>query len=322
MQRAVRGGRFIVAIVALLFVVGVAWWWLRQSERAQSVSWRPPPAPQSEADPAGVVTIDVVHDGRPIEGVGVLLQRQSAAEPFFTEQTDGAGRVRFSSVLPGKYRVVTLHPAYPSVQRVLQVASGPQALTLALPAQVPAGAEASAQPRLVDAGRGGSPGISGQVVDENGEPVPRAQVGASGIGAPRFVSSDDEGRFEITGLVGPKVNVFATAPDYAQLQQRGIAVGVEGLRLVMSKAAELSGALAYDSVPEELHVKLCRFEPEQHQEVCPKHEYQKPPRRRFLLKRAPVGKFDLVFSSSNRELERLPVELRPGDRIEIPLQRL
>lgn len=318
MRRMARGGRFIGALVLVLAVVVGAWWWLRRPEPAIPAATKASAPPESKADPAARVVVKVVHAGRPIEGVGVLLQQKSRQGPFFTERTDRAGQARFFDVPPGDYAVVTMHLEYPSVRRELVVAAGSLAVTLALPNAVPAARSAS---RLDDAGVG-LRHISGQVVNDTGEPIPRAQVGASGEGVPRFVSSDDEGRFELSGLAGTRVNVFATAPDYAQFQQRGVAVGSEGLRLVMSKAAEVSGSLTYARMPDELHVRLCRYEPDQHKEVCVKHEYQNPPTAHFMLKRAPVGRFDLVFSSSDRELKRLVVELRPGEHVEVPLQNL
>jgi protocatechuate 3,4-dioxygenase beta subunit len=53
--------------------------------------------------------------------------------------------------------------------------------------------------------------LSGRVVDARGAPVVGAHVGAADEGS-AFVSSDEQGRFELAGLADAPTNMFATAP--------------------------------------------------------------------------------------------------------------
>jgi hypothetical protein len=160
--------------------------------------------------------------------------------------------------------------------------------------------------------------VSGRVLSPEGTPVAGAQVGASASEAPpRFTSTDGHGRFELAGLSADKVNVFVTAAGFAAEHLWGVTVGSAGLTIVLQPPARVVGKLAYGVRPKDLYVRLCHRDREPSREVCIKSQYYAPPGDSFELDRLPRGDWELVFASSERELVRLPVTIRPGDELEL-----
>jgi len=160
--------------------------------------------------------------------------------------------------------------------------------------------------------------VSGRVLDPDGKPVASAQVGASaGSAAPRFTGSASDGSFVLHGLKGSTVNVFVTAPGFATEHVRGVTVGSDEVVIVLQAPARLRGRIAYDERPSVLYVRLCHFDRDFDREVCLKSRYYSPPEDTFELERLPLGNYDLVFSSNDRELARQPVTLRSGEVLDV-----
>lgn len=266
------------------------------------------------------VSVQVLADGRPLPDTAVLLQHVNEAHSFFTERTGEDGTATFASVAPGTYRVTAMHLSHGPRARTVAVTRPRHSVTVILPPL--AEAEAATHPTPAEEKPNAAGSISGRVIDAAGEPVPGVQVGASGKGLPRFVSSDDQGRFELSGLEGSQANLFATAPEHAAAHRQGVAVGSRNVELVMLPAARVEGELEFSAVPDQLFIKLCRYQPLYDKEVCEKNRYYKPAASRYVLERAPLGNFNLVFSDGRQELKRVPIEIAPGQQLEVPKQRL
>jgi hypothetical protein len=316
--------RLLVALLLLLAALG-AGLWLALSDKPQA-------APQTSDDASNAttaraeplsssVTVRVLADGKPLADVGVLLQHVAHTELFFTERSDQRGEAHFPLIPKGAYALTTMRLGYQAPSRNIGVTSEKHLWTVVLKPAADQDAEDAANDSAEQEPQAGG-SIKGTVVNTNGVPIENAQVGASGSGAPRFTTTDAQGRFALVDLTGTRVNLFMTHASYAASHLHDVAVGSSQIRLVASQAAEITGTLEFETAPEQLFVRLCRFETAFDKEVCVKSEYSKPPQARYHLKRVPVGEFSLVFWDGKRQLLRVPLKVEPGQHIEVPVQRL
>ena len=147
----------------------------------------------------------VVRDtkGLPVQGAQVLYEsvgdRFMRADPRFDAQTtDASGAFTFAALPKGTFRFTAQHSVYApgeSEPVTLEATSAANAVTITLE-------------------EGAS--LVGRVVDENGNPAALAAVrvatagrGRRGGGRPTQVYSQEDGRFEVTGLARKAVSVVA-----------------------------------------------------------------------------------------------------------------
>jgi hypothetical protein len=159
-------------------------------------------------------------------------------------------------------------------------------------------------------------------VDARGEPVPKAQVGASSNARPVFVEADEKGHFELSKLGAEHVNLFASAPGFASTQMPRVSAGSTDLVIVLKEPGSLSGELVFASTPEQLFVRLCHQAPVHEKELCIKSKYSSPASETYELERLPPGAFDLVFSDGKHELGRVPIKIDSGAQLVVPTQHL
>jgi uncharacterized GH25 family protein len=145
---------------------------------------------------AGGTVIDP--SGRPVEDARVIADSASTWLDLADPRLDGAltdakGRFEFSALSRATWRFRVSHPRYAPATSEL-VALG--------------------EPRddiVIRVSLGGE--LRGRVVDDRGAPVPAADVRISGssfqAGAPRYLRTDDQGRFALGGL--PRSQVFVVA---------------------------------------------------------------------------------------------------------------
>lgn len=193
-------------VVRLALGLGVA---LIASTQTVSVVTSQAPAPASSApeapkatDPKQLSKLEgrVVHalTGEPLRKVNLTLRRMAREAVSLVASSDQDGRFVFENVEPGTYQLTAeragfLRQAYGA--RSLPYSGTPITLTAG---QTVRDLEFKLLPQGV---------ISGRVVDDEGEPVPRAQVMAMRVGGGRTrslvgggSSTNDVGEFRIAGL--------------------------------------------------------------------------------------------------------------------------
>ncbi len=141
--------------------------------------------------------------GAPVQGAQVLYEsvgdRFMRADPRFDAQTtDASGGFTFAALPKGTFRFTAQHSIYAPGE------SEPVTLT----------AESAADGVTITLEEGAS--LVGRVLDENGNPAALAAVrvatagrGRRGGGRPTQVYSQEDGRFEVTGLARKSVSVVA-----------------------------------------------------------------------------------------------------------------
>jgi carboxypeptidase family protein len=106
------------------------------------------------------------------------------------------------------------------------------------------------QPRPTNASNTGS--ITGKVVNESGQPLPNASVWANAIGAQaagqQIVTSDQEGKFKLTGLQRVPYRISASMPAYLSAprgreEQGKYEIG-ESVTLVLVKGGVITGKVS------------------------------------------------------------------------------
>jgi Carboxypeptidase regulatory-like domain len=106
------------------------------------------------------------------------------------------------------------------------------------------------QPRPTNASNTGS--ITGKVVNESGQPLPNASVWANAIGAQaagqQIVTSDQEGKFKLTGLQRVPYHISASMPAYLSAprgreEQGKYEIG-ESVTLVLVKGGVITGKVS------------------------------------------------------------------------------
>ncbi len=167
--------------------------------------------------------------GMPIGGAEVSVR--SASGPYevcvtpgrergLTVKTDAAGFYRFDNVPAGVHNVAAVAPGYARVTNA-SVSINPQAenrLAFELP-------------------RGLS--VAGAVADPAGKGVARARVTAIAISSKAPITADtftdDNGKFEILGLVAGPYQVTAAADGFIDATEKPVAAGVQDLALVLER---------------------------------------------------------------------------------------
>ncbi len=231
-------------------------------------------------------------NGQGVAGVELRVLREATGQVLLTSKVGSGGRFELHGLPLAALRFQVNELPYRPESSTLQVepASEPQRLTLDL-----------------ELGQR----ITGRVVDPAGQPVASASVGSSDDKA-GLVSSDVNGRFELTGLGSRPVNVFATAPGFAPLQRDQVAPGTRELTLTLQAPASLSGALTLSSVSQDLELALCRYDATHATELCVARAIYRAEDSRYSFSRIAPGDYQLVARVNGHELSRQPVRLAAG----------
>lgn len=159
--------------------------------------------------------------------------------------------------------------------------------------------------------------VAGRVVDSRSAPVPGAQVG-SNEATSGFVVTDERGAFELGGLSGAPVNVFATAPGFPAAHRQNVQAGTRGIELVLQPPATVHGAFALPPEATRVDVALCHLDEGFERELCVARRIFRAPAATYVLDRLPAGVYELVFEVEGRPVQRFPVELASGRELEGP----
>lgn len=212
---------------------------------------------QTDAPPTGIIGGRVSgSDGQGIPGVAVRLFDAVRAMPLSAYTTDVDGQFLFLDLPAGRYRIAAAKPGYGPVDGGNLAVSGLAQLGVARPARL---ADAGAHEQ-VDFTLARLATISGQVLDELGEPVERARVELLTLGfesgrrrlvtanvAPRL--TDDHGRYRFYGIRPGQFVVCATVgqalsanlPGYSLTYFPGSAVASEAQIVPVDWAQNLTG---------------------------------------------------------------------------------
>jgi protocatechuate 3,4-dioxygenase beta subunit len=176
--------------------------------------------------------------GEPVEGAGVSLAMEETAglvAPGTVSDADGA--YRLEGLPDGPQQVRVLHPDYLPVNRQVQLDGD------------------TAQSFTLKAGAA----LSGQVVDEKGDPVSGATVTVQAETDPVSVPqrwSNAEGRFRVPGLAPARYSVLVELDGYAPAELSGVEIGRDrpDLLVRLTRGATLFGQI--HGVPTEERSRL------------------------------------------------------------------
>lgn len=145
--------------------------------------------------------------GEPVEGAGVSLAMEETAGLVAPGTvSDAEGAYRLEGLPDGPRQVRVLHPDYLPVNRQVEL-DGETAQSFTLKAGA---------------------ALSGQVVDEKGEPVSGATVTVQAETDPISIPqrwSDAEGRFRVPGLAPARYSVLVELEGYAPAELSGVEIG-------------------------------------------------------------------------------------------------
>lgn len=239
--------------------------------------------------------------GRPLAGATVRVVAPGERERGRCE-TDADGRCDVGELEPGSFAVHAFtgrhRPARSELR--LELRGAPTEHTLRL-----------------EAGRA----LSGRVVDEAGATLAGARVGSSDE-AGAFATTDEEGRFELSGLGDAPVNVFATAEGYAPRHLRALRPGSANVEIRLQRPASIEASVTLASEAKSLMVSVCEYDAHFSKEVCVARRLYEPPEREILLEGLPSGTWEVVLEASGHHPERIRTQLSPERRSSLGEVRL
>lgn len=184
----------------------------------------------------GRVLVDAT--GEPLEGVRLKLATVMSVLPGADQsgtmeaRTDDYGVYEFNNVPVGRYNLSLTHKGYGAVTRNNLPFSGDPTQ------QEPTIQMFRLQPGLT---------LRGQVVTEDGMPIPGARVAASSFGTAQTSSGSaittKTGTFEIADLNAAQFMVTANAINYAETRLTQVSVGSNPLEIVLTRQGGVSGTV-------------------------------------------------------------------------------
>ena len=112
--------------------------------------------------------------------------------------------------------------------------------------------------------------LRGQVIDENGQPVPRVEVNRrSDAELSQTIYTDAAGRFEMRALRAPQVHLSLSKPGFFRIDDRQVdlAPGVDEVTLTLNHETELQEQVEVQSAPVQIDPDTTS-----HQESLVQHE--------------------------------------------------
>jgi hypothetical protein len=176
--------------------------------------------------------------------------------------------------------------------------------------------------------------IAGVVRDQNGAAVVGAEVGSSDWALGR-AKTDAQGRFQLSGVQGDVVALYALAAGFAPARLERVPAGRQDLVLVVAPPARIAGPLRLPASASRLLVSLCRRDRstagEKEGELCVARRVYTPPAERYELERLAAGDYTIVAEltgdrpattsepSPALPTLRIPVVIPAGTSVEGPL---
>jgi hypothetical protein len=178
--------------------------------------------------------------------------------------------------------------------------------------------------------------VAGVVRDQNGAAVVGAEVGSSDWAVGR-AKTDAQGRFQLSGVQGDAVALYALAAGFAPARLEGVPVGSQDVVLVVSPPARIAGTLRLPPGASRVLVSLCRGDAAtaaagaRGGELCVARRVYSRPAERYELERLAAGDYTIVAEltgqtpATAREQSpafptvRLPVVIPAGASVEGPL---
>jgi hypothetical protein len=143
--------------------------------------------------------------------------------------------------------------------------------------------------------------IAGVVRDQSGTAVVGAEVGSSAWALGR-AKTDAEGRFQLSGVQGDAVALYALAAGFAPARVERVPAGSRDVVLVMSPPARIAGALRLPASAGRALISLCRnaASGEREGELCVARRMYSPPAQRYELERLAAGDYTIVAELSGQ----------------------
>lgn len=236
--------------------------------------------------------------GRGISGAQLRVYAEEGTSELTSTTTDAAGAFEAGGLSPGAFRVVVRSAEHrtASVTTALHRRGERRKLLVAL------------EPGRV---------LRGRVVNFERAPVAGARVGVSD-GLAGLATTDADGVFELRGLGGEPVNVYAVAPGYAPARLSGSVPGTTDLELVLEPPAHVEGPLVAPADGERVLVSLCRPAPSSGEAPCVARRLFPKDADHYVLDRLASGDYELVAEVEGHTELRVPVRIRPGERVAGP----
>jgi hypothetical protein len=171
--------------------------------------------------------------------------------------------------------------------------------------------------------------IVGVVRDQNGAAVVGAEVGSSDWALGR-AKTDAQGRFQLSGIQGDAVALYALAAGFAPARVERVPAGSQDVVLLVSPPARIAGPLRLPAGASRVLVSLCRGDArtpgEREGELCVARRVYSRPAERYELERLAAGDYTVVAELTGQTEPlpafptlRLPVAIPAGTSVEGPL---
>jgi hypothetical protein len=253
------------------------------------------------------LVVRVLADGRALADATVTLS-SGGVEGLRREASALDGRVSFSGLSPGGYRLVVEHSNFVTQRRELVLEGTLHTLEVALAGTVLPSASSSARP---------SRSVRGRVISPTGDPIAGASVGSGAPGS-NFATTDRDGAFVLNDVGDSPLQVFATAPGYAAKHRRGVAPGSQDLTIELELPTTVRGALAWPQGAERVDVSVCHYDEFFRREICIARRTYRPPSDSYEVPNLPSGDYELVVEADGFSPSRFPLRLSAGTVLDGP----
>jgi hypothetical protein len=140
-------------------------------------------------------------------------------------------------------------------------------------------------------------GVSGVVVNYDGEPVKGASVSASDRLSYKTTKTGEKGAFTLRGFSGDKVNLTVRATGYVFFIKRKIPVGTEDLNLVLGRGGAIEGQVVADEPLADFVVILYSIpEPSSRPRIV-KQRVSRDPQGNFKMSDIPQGSYTIKVNA-------------------------
>ena len=297
--------RVVLACVCVAFIAAAAGWWMWHSN-SPSPPPSPPSAPAASSTPPSSpphfcsVEGDVFNQhGDPLAGVRIGYQREE--NPSYYTNANPSGHFQITGVSPGAYRFQVFLPedetkGLPAEPASVTLTPGQDLAGLRLTVNVPNSAH-----------------VRGRVLDLNQKPIAGMELQCDQASPPQVVTGQD-GTFlfsfsESEGDVTLRMN----RGNYGERIVEGIAIGSEGLDIVIERGGTLGGQVRVEEDGKPVSQYLLRIEVKElyTQEYClPEFEtHIHSDEGRFLIEGIAPALVAVTVAATGFDLETQEVRL-------------
>lgn len=246
---------------------------------------------------ARVLGVVVDRSNRPVAGAVVRALAKDSNDEFGMDETDARGEFALTG-LP----VTTLR---------LYVHTGRHRPRFIEPVRFSAPGESQHMVVQVD----DAYRVQGRVMAADGRPLAGAHVGCSDEGS-NFVTTGDDGAFELGGIGDEPVNVFAVARGFGPQHVRGVAPNTTGLYIVLQPAARVVGEVVPEAPIEGFEAALWKYDDYFRKDLRVAALAFESPARRFEFNGLAPGDYVLEIVADGHQPAKIPAHVLAGQTLD------